>query len=221
MGPSVEYTLSPKPLSILMPVLFVLCSACERWPPAESDLREHFTEKRHAFEALAEKIRSSEFGHVSRGFGSEIYVVPAAGDYNDRFKPENSVDWLSLLDATRMSLVDRDSDNSVSFDASFLFPDSESRTGLIAYVNDAELHDSATICDPDHEKIPCGYCVVGLGDDWFISYLWIQTLFDRERYDAFVEGELSFDEYSYERDKAQEQCRVDGLNEMGYPVSDR
>jgi hypothetical protein len=169
---------------------------------------------------LDEKIRRSDFRHVSIGFNSAIEATLVRGGSSHLVIVDDDPEWSDLLDEVGMSFLYRNDDDVVSFDAGAHVPAFENRDGIIAYVRNPDLGNTAKICQPEYESIPCGYCVVPLGEDWYISYYWVQSVFDPDQYDAYINGDLSLNDYKRGREAAERQCRIDGAKKIGYPMND-
>lgn len=197
--------------------LLLLISACDGWPPLESDARNHFEEHRESFERLARKMRSTDYWRVAIE-GAVVEVTPTDdGDYEEQFKIEDDPEWRELLDDVRMFMV-LQSDGAVWTDPGGMWGNHENRIGHNGFAHNPSMLDEYKLCQSGHENIPCGLCAVDLGDDWYIYYRWFPEHFSKDDLDAYLDGRISLDEYSDLKDEGYRQCHIDGYAKMGYDV---
>ena len=202
-------------------ILLVCIGGCSEWPPQKSDYEQNYHEKKESLDRLAQKIRETDYWRVSLKRDSKVEVTPKSDLSAEDFIIDDDPEWHDLLVDSRMFLVVQRDDGSVTVDPGFSpFGDGDNRMGFGGYTHDPKLHTKSKVCKSAYKDIPCGHCIVDLGDNWFVWYRWYQDVSDQQQHDAYLNGELPLDEYSRVRDEARKQCVINGYRNMGYDVDE-
>ena len=195
----------------------------EKWPPYVDELTENFTANRAAFEKLATKIVKTEYVHVSK---TGIYGIPRftdskrvvaytlVDDYRESVNIEDDPEWDDLFLETNVFGVAHSNDVVILTFIGAI--QSDERTMYAEYVLSQDYLNEHKVCKPEHKKLDCGMCVVGLSDGWFIEYWWSPDEVVLGGYDRVIDNELSEDEYWEEFDRNLRECRVNGYDAIGY-----
>lgn len=203
-------------------LLFVLMSvsACNDWPPFEAEAHEHFEEHRDSFDRLSEKMRDTDYWRVSIRGDTGVRVTPRRdGDYSDQFTIDDDPEWRELLDATGMFMV-LQQNGAVWTDPGQFWSEGANLDGHNGFSHNMEMLDEFKICEPEHKRVRCGRCLVPLEDGWSIYYIWYPEYFSKEERDSYLNGETSLEDYLESRDKAFDQCHIDGYTRMGYDLGE-
>jgi hypothetical protein len=205
-----------------------LISACSKWPPSHEELAERFSENRDAFEQLEAKILDTHYVEVSGGcfvdsnhekISNRVTLLRKVDESDGKaylYEQEYIEDdeWSDLFCQTLVWSV-ANYDGIVSFDFGSGFR-RNNKTVFAAYTHSRELLESRKPCLPEHIKIPCGLCSVALDDEWYIEYWWSPEELVPGGFEQVLDEEMTEEEYRELLDRDLEQCRTDGLVQIGY-----
>jgi len=153
---------------------FVVLCACDRWPPHQQDVVDHFNENDTKIFALRTKLVASEYSIVSVLIDDTVI----AHAYDESIGENRAIDAEALQDADQW--VELFSDTHVTF----IGYSRHDRTSVVAglfyysghfddathwateYIHNLKLLDSVAVCSRKKPVIESGACAVELSDDW-------------------------------------------------------
>ena len=200
-------------------IALLFASGCSKWPPHERDVKRHFKKHRDSFEALAVKMRETDYWRISYESEDSIEVDPVPPDQiSESFILEGAAEWAQLLNKTGMYLVAQSDDWVSMSSGAAAFSDFEDIWGFLSITYDPRMLEGYKLCRPEHRRVGCGRCAVHLDGDWYISYEWSQKGLVPEARERLWNGEISEEEHAKVLGVALRACYEEGLSRMGYDV---
>jgi hypothetical protein len=163
---------------------------------------------------LEAKIAETEYERVSRSVGETVRADPEIGNFDQQVFIRDDPSWSALLREARVFFVARDDDFYVFGMGSDPFEDDV--MGFVSYRHVPHGELELELCLPEHKEIPCGRCIANIGNDWFLDYGWWPDPVLPDENDAYLNGEMSEDEFYALQDEALTKCTADGYSKIGY-----
>lgn len=156
-------------VQLILIVLLVAVAACQKWPPEQDALIDHYMQKRAEFDALADKIESSEYLTVSHGgYDGGVHVTTRDRQRQLLAGPEGE-GFRQLLESAGIFLVIRDAE----FVSATPYRNTL-RSGEIlsvSFLRGMEVRDEEN-CSVVGPSAPAKRCLLKLDEHWSLSYSW-------------------------------------------------
>lgn len=199
-------------VTILVSIALV---ACDEWPPYEEEIRENLIENRQILEELEAVLDESGYRLIRRmGSGSVSVVYEANGEIeNDYIDDEKG--WGELLSKAKVRDISRNEDV-------FFFNISDNNDGDVythfQYIHHPDADSELKACLLGHREIQCGECIAKLDDEWWVYYEWFPNNLGHDDLDAWIDEEITQEEFDQRSESAIDKCWRDGYSAMGYEI---
>ena len=155
-------------------------SACDRWPPYQKDIVDHFYENDAKISALRTKLIASDYSMVSVLADGNVLAY----SYDESTGESSPIDaksypdedeWEELFSDTHLAFISYSHLDNKSVTAGLFYfsgsYDEESQWGA-EFIHDPNLSDSVDICSRSKPTTDRGTCAVELSDGWWVRYVW-------------------------------------------------
>ena len=189
------------------------------WSPQSEALIHAFPSLKSDFIALLNMMETNQV-FLAGLLGDQLHVSTKNGSefYNEDV-PDREV-WLELMERASVISIYRDE----RFDMTAIIPSAPRTTSDRNETINFFLNHPypAKQCSDQYRDIPCGVCDVAMGDDWSVRFSWSSGAFESEYTENFArvyqddDFVLSKDDIDKKLEKARNECKRHGLEEMGY-----
>ena len=190
-----------------------LLFGCSEWPPQEQELVEKFTANRQDIETLKTMLEESKYETVSPSFGKILAHFwdgePFDGQIMQQENPGNSDEWARLFERTGLDGIQLNDDGEILLTAQ-LYVFGEGYDSHATYINSAEIQNEIRRCEKGFADANCGRCIVHIDTDWWIVYGWWPNDLTDEPFDAWMNEEMSEDEFYEIHDTIHNECMTEG-----------
>jgi hypothetical protein len=178
---------------------------------------ENFHQSKSQLLELEDQLDSSKYFRAHIGVPETAHLDYWVGEQytTDRLDDGEGARWYQMLLGAMVHSVE-------NYDERYEFNISENLDGKSGTTDRATyIHAPGEItpiyeCKDEYRKLPCGYCVVSLEKDWWISVRWYKYNPDKSIVDAYYGDRISFEEYESQNSRAIEECEIRGAAAIGY-----
>lgn len=204
-----------QPLALLLP-LFALTACDTGWPPRKDDMIEHFEKHRSGIEQLAREFSETDYIRMSIGLPGQAHADFQGEEYMEsvRLEDDEGERWHQLLIEAGVNSI-FDGEDYTAFEINIDYGDGSG--GITQFVHAPNQERMLKECKDEFRDLGCGWCAVHLDTDWYVSSGWWQYEPDKEALAAYMDDEISWDEYEVLQDKASDACEAEGRAIIGYP----
>jgi hypothetical protein len=204
-------------LTRILIATMLLCG-CSEWPPEEQKFLQHFNENRTEIDELRHLLEESKYQAVhysgTRVTGYYFEGEPYDGQIAEEEEPGESDRWVELFNQIDTYSVQVEDSGVVWFHVrpNVMVGKLDS---VVSFMHGADIDKSFKVCDRRFAKVRCGHCIVSLDADWWLTYRWWPSDLTDKEFDAWMDGDMSEDEFYEVHDRIRHECFVEGGTLLG------
>lgn len=200
------------PLVRLLITAILLCG-CSDWPPEQQNFVQHFNEDKLGIDKLRNLLEASKYQVVrysgTRVTGYYFEGDPFDGQIAEKEEPEETDRWVELFNQIDTHSVQAEDSGVVWFHVK-----SDVLGGkldsVVSFMQGSDVGQSFSVCDRRFAKVRCGHCIINLDADWWLTYRWWPSDLTDKEFDAWMDGDMSEEEYYEVHDRVRNECFVEG-----------